>query len=154
MVGQEVGSPAAKGLGQAGELGAGVGCGAPGDGGVEGGLREIGVVGGVHRADLLLGDPRISHLIVGVAGFEGGVDAFPAAFVKALRAHEQQAADVVERVALPAPMLEGVLLDALTAAGDRGVGEAHDVEGSTTTVTPANGEASPLIGLGFVTADR
>jgi len=94
----------------------------------KGGGGDIGVVGGVHGPHLLLGHPGVLHLVVGIAGVERGVDPLPAAVVEPLGADEQQAADVVERVALPAPMLEGVLLDALTAPGDRSVGEPHDVE--------------------------
>ena len=89
---------------------------------------DVDVVGQVDVADLLLGDPAVAHLVVGVTGVEGGVDACPAGFVDPLGAEEQQLADVVERVALPAAVLEGLLLDPVAAAGDGLVGEAHDVE--------------------------
>src|SRR3546814_8544308 len=78
VVVQDLAAPAAQGLEEPGELGPGVGIGAPGDGVIErfGGLREV--VGEVHVPDLLLAGPGGRQRVVGVTGGEGGVDPFPA----------------------------------------------------------------------------
>jgi hypothetical protein len=55
------------------------------------------------------------------------VEAVPALFVEVLGAH-QQLADPVERIAFPATVLEGGLLDALAALPHSLPGEAKDVK--------------------------
>lgn len=106
------------------QLGSCLGGGAPGDGVVEAVGGSVDVVGEVHVADLLLPTHVSLSASVGVAGGEGGVQSRPADVVDPLGAEEQQLAAVVERVTLPAAVLEGGLLDALAAAGHRLVGEA------------------------------
>src|SRR5690606_6404390 len=128
VVGDDLGPPPSQGLGETSQFGAGFGLGAPGDGVVDPFSGEVGVVGGVDRTVLLLGDTAVPNFVVGVAGVEGGVEALPAGFVDAFGAEEQQLADVIERITLPAPMLEGLLLDPLAAGGHGGVAEPDDVE--------------------------
>jgi hypothetical protein len=91
----------------------------PGDGVVEaaGGLGDV--VGEVHVTDLLLAGPCAAERVGGVAGGEGGAQSRPAGVVDAFGAEEQQLADVVERVTLPAPVDAGV-----EGGGDEGVPEA------------------------------
>src|SRR3546814_13915060 len=86
------------------------------------------VVGEVHVPDLLLAGPGGSQRVVGVTGGEGGVDPFPAPGVDSFGSHEQELADVVERVALPIPVLEGLALHPGPAPGHGRVREAHDVK--------------------------
>jgi hypothetical protein len=64
-------------------------------------------------------------VVVGVAGAQGGAEAVPAGLIDAFGAEEEQLADVIERVALPAAMLEGLLLDPLAGPGDGLVGEVR-----------------------------
>src|SRR5690606_36974955 len=75
VVGDDLGPPPSQGLGETSQFGAGFGLGAPGDGVVDPFSGEVGVVGGVDRTDLLLGDPAVPNFVVGVAGVEGGVEA-------------------------------------------------------------------------------
>lgn len=101
---------------------------APGGGSVErrGGVVERG--GEVDVADVLACDPGVLDFAGRVAVTECLVEAFPAVLVEAFAAHQEQLADPVERVALPAAVADGGLLDALAALGDGLAGETHDVE--------------------------
>src|SRR3546814_19428653 len=66
--------------------------------------------------------------LVGVTGCGCGVEPFPAPGVDSFGSHEQELADVVERVALPIPVLEGLALHPGPAPGHGRVREAHDVK--------------------------
>lgn len=66
----------------------------------------------VDRAQLLVALPGRGHLVVGVAGVQGRVEACDRPVGQVLGAVPQQAADLVQGVvAVPAPV-QGLLLDA------------------------------------------
>ena len=99
--------------------------------------------------------PSVGHRVVGVAGAQAGVETGPARLVDPLGAAEQQLADVIERVALPAPVLEGLLLDThWRARVTAWLAKRTTWNGSTTTVACANGPGRPVRGSGRTTAPR
>lgn len=110
VVGEDLVTPAAERLRETAQLGAGLHSGAPSDRIVEQRGGVVGVVGEIDVADLLLRDPRVADLVARITRVERRVDARPAGRIDSFRAEEQEPADVVERVAVPAAMLERLLL--------------------------------------------
>ena len=94
--------------------------------------------GAVDVAQLLGGDPRRAHLPVGIAGGQPGEQPGVAAQGVALGAAQQHPPDPVHRVSAPAPVPEGVLLDAAAHCVDRVLAQLHGVERSRTTVAAGN----------------
>lgn len=128
MVGEDLCSPSFEGLGEGGELGSGFGCFAPGDGVIEVFFGDVGGIGQIDVPDLFLRYVTIAYLPVGVAVTQRPLDTFPAPFIDAFGSHEQQFADVVERVALPSAMGQGRLLDTLPAPRYSLIREPHDMK--------------------------
>jgi len=108
VVGEDLGAPAPDGLGEGGKFGSGRGA-------VVAPVQQLvddsggfgGVVGPVDVTDLLLRGPGIRDGVVRVSGGERVVESLPGLLVEAFRTEQQELADVIERVALPAPVLEG-----------------------------------------------
>jgi hypothetical protein len=92
-----------------------------------------GVAGKVGVAQQFLGEVGGANLAFGVAGIEPGEHAGEPGGVEAVVASEQPSTDPVERIALAAPVAQGVVLGAVANLVERGVGEADHVKWSTTT---------------------
>ena len=127
-MGEDLCAPAAERLGEGLDLGHLRGAG-EGDGVVEPGGGEC----RRRRSDRRRG--RFSLAIQasvtssrGSPRVEAVVDPVPAPLVQPLGPDEEEPPDAIERVVLPAPVAEDLLLDPLAALGDRLVAEAHDVE--------------------------
>ena len=77
---------------------------------------------------MLLGQKGGHDLVFGIASGQGGVEASTGPLVEAFVAGEQQLADVIERVALAAPMAGQALLGASADLVDSPVAQAHHVK--------------------------
>ena len=66
---------------------------------------------------------------MGIAMTQREQHAFMATLIESFIAREQELADPIERVGLPAPVPERLVLDAPAHLVDAAVGDAHDVKG-------------------------
>ena len=87
---QDLDAPPSQGLREATEFGSSFGRPAPGDRIVERGLRDGGVVGEIHVADLRFRDPGVLEFAGRVTVAQRGPDPFPTRLVDAFRAEEEQ----------------------------------------------------------------
>ncbi len=87
------------------------------------------VLGEVDGANGFLRHPGAEDLVEGITDPPALHEALPPAVVEALPALDQQLADADERIHLPAPVAEGLLLHASADALDRPVADPCDVEG-------------------------
>ena len=93
--------------------------------------------GCVDLAEEFFGYPGAGHLVVAVTvGMgQGGGDAMAGGVAEPFLGDQQEAADVVERIALAAPMSRHVLVCTLTDFGDDLVRKADQVQSRTSAVS-------------------
>ena len=69
---------------------------------------------------------------MGIADAKPEQHAVAAPVVEPLGAGEEQLADPIQRIILPPPMLQGLVLDSASHLVDAAVGDADNMEGSAT----------------------
>jgi hypothetical protein len=94
-----------------------------------GDLTAAAALGGVGRAELLVGRPGDGDLVVRVAGLQTAVEFGELPVGEVFVAVAQQSADLVERVVSITAPVQGVLLDAAPHLVDDLGAEVHDMEG-------------------------